>query len=348
MFFSMADADEKKEFVFEPLFNGVEAVKAEYVERCKEKNMSWSYVKKKPGLDIRYYINLYRQIKKAKPQIVFLHGGAAAFPAWLAKKTTASIKKIIVRETQANHLKTTIDWVNLAAAMLVADTMVYLSEDYKQQLKTKFKFLYSEKRTVVIPNGINLQLYNRVGLPDITRGINLGMQSRLIDIKDHISLLEAFAILTKQQRSIPLHLFIAGDGAYMETLMQHAANLHIADKVTFTGMLEEPELVNLLHQLHIYIHASLGETMSTSIMQAMACGKTIIASDVPGINNMIEHEVTGLLVPAKNASALATAIEHLLNNPKLCKQLADNACNFAALHYSGKKMLDNYKVIFTS
>ncbi|MBK7557617.1 MAG: glycosyltransferase [Chitinophagaceae bacterium] len=49
----------------------------------------------------------------------------------------------------------------------------------------------------------------------------------------------------------------------------------------------------------------LGETMSTAIMQAMACGKPIIASDVPGIDNMIEHDITGILVPAKNAVALA-------------------------------------------
>ena len=112
-------------------------------------------------------------------------------------------------------------------------------------------------------------------------------------------------------------------------------------------MLEEKALVIFLQQLNIYVHASLGETMSTSIMQAMACGKPIIASDVPGINNMIENNVTGVLVPAKNAGAMVEAIMLLINNPMLANKLAANAFNFALENYSNKKMLDNYKTIFT-
>ena len=147
---------------------------------------------------------------------------------------------------------------------------------------------------------------------------------------------------------MPLFLQIAGDGAYKETLLKHAATLNITNRVSFTGMLEEKALVVFLQQTTIYIHASLGETMSTAIMQAMACGKAIIASDVPGINNMIEHNVTGILVPPKNAAALAAAITALINNPVLGNQLAANAFNFAAANYSGKKMLNNYKAIFTN
>jgi glycosyltransferase involved in cell wall biosynthesis len=113
-------------------------------------------------------------------------------------------------------------------------------------------------------------------------------------------------------------------------------------------MLEEKELVTFLHNVDIYIHASLGETMSTAIMQAMACGKPIIASDVMGISNMIENNVTGILVPPKNVTAMAEALLHLINNAELAKQLAANAFNFAATNYSNKKMLANYKVIFTN
>ncbi|MBK8495622.1 MAG: glycosyltransferase family 4 protein [Chitinophagaceae bacterium] len=55
-----------------------------------------------------------------------------------------------------------------------------------------------------------------------------------------------------------------------------------------------------LQSLDIYVHASLGETMSTAIMQAMACKLPIVASDVNGINNMIIHGKTGILVPTHN------------------------------------------------
>lgn len=346
VFFSMVDADKDDEFVFEVLFNGIEEVKEEYKQRCIEENINWHFIKKRAGLDLSYYFKLFRQIKKSQPEIIFLHGGAAALPAKLAKITSKGIKKIIVRETQANHLKTFIDWIYLATAMLVADSMVYLSSDYKQQVKTKLRFLYSEKGTAVIPNGINLNIFKRSSTFGDPSKIMLGMQSRLISIKDHLTLLDAFALLLKKDLRVAVELAIAGDGAFKETLLKHTRSLHIADKVIFTGMLEEKELVIFLQRLDIYIHASLGETMSTAIMQAMACGKPVIGSDVPGINNMIENNVTGILVPPKNATAMAEAIWLLMNNQELANKLAGNAFTFAETNYSNKRMLDSYKAIF--
>ena len=344
VFFSMVDAAETGELEFEALFNGVENVKEEYIRNCKDKNIAWNFVKKRPGLDIAYYVNLYRQIKRSKPQIIFLHGGAAAIPARLAKMSSKGIRRIVVRETQANHLKTKIDWLYLATAMIVADTMVYLSREYQQQVKTKLNFLYRENKSVVIPNGIDLNTFTKTVEKPNGEQIILGMQSRLIPIKDHLTLLSAVALL--KEKEINVHLIIAGDGAFKETLIQHTRELNILDKVTFTGMLEEKALVSFLQQLDIYIHASLGETMSTAIMQAMACGKPVIASDVPGINNMVDNNITGILVPAQKAEEMAAAILQLINSPQLAEELANHAFVFAKENYSNKIMLDRYNVIF--
>lgn len=346
VFFSMVEANENHEYAFEALFNGVEQVKEEYISRCAEKKVSWHYIKKNPGFDAGYYLNLYRAMKKCKPQIIFLHGSAAALPAKLAKLTTGSIKKIIVRETQANHLKTKIDWLYLATAMATADKMVYLSCEYKEQVRSKMGWLYKEKNSRVIPNGIDLETFKKGAVPENGPVLLLGMQSRLTGIKDHLTLLDALALLLKQELPAKPHLLIAGDGEYKDTLVRHTASLGISSNVTFTGMLEEKDLVPFLQKLDIYIHASLGETMSTAIMQAMACGKPVIASDVPGINNMIINNQTGLLVPAKNAKALCNAVQQLANNRPLSGVLADNAFTFATKNYSNKKMLQRYNEIF--
>lgn len=348
VFFSLADADKDKEYSLAALFNGIEDVREEYRQRCDEKKILWSFIKKKPGLDIRYYIKLYRQIKKSDAQIIFLHGAAAVIPARLAKLTGSRIQKIIVRETQANHLKSFADRAYLVAGILFADKMVFLSDAYKAEVKASHKLIFRDKKTAVIPNGINLDLFSPSSAKEKKADIILGMQSRLIAIKDHITLLDAFALLLQKELPSSLKLMIAGDGAYRAKLEQHAENLKISDKVIFTGMLPERELVNFLQQVDIYIHASLGETMSTAIMQAMACAKPIIASDVPGINNMIEHEVTGILVPVKNAEVMVAAVLQLINDTNLCNHIAGNAFNFAAANYSNKKMFDNYKAIFSN
>ena len=83
-------------------------------------------------------------------------------------------------------------------------------------------------------------------------------------------------------------------------------------------------------------------------MQAMACGLPIIASDVPGINNMIINNKTGILVPVKNEKLMADTIMYLVNNNSLATGLSENAFKFAKMHYSNVTMFKKYKELFTA
>lgn len=347
VFFSMVSADKKKEFEYEALFNGVEDVREEYKERCTKYNIAWDVIKKKPGLDISYYIQLYKKIKTSKADYIFLHGGNAIIPARLAKLFSNSIKIILVRETQANHLKTKADWIRLSLCMMFAGKMVYLSDEYKSEVKNTLKWLFRTKYTLVIPNGIDLDIFNPAAKKD-NSSIVLGMQSRLIDIKDHTTLLKAFALLNSKAFNLPLKLYLAGDGACKDELINTAERLGITNNTYFLGMINEKDVVNFLNSLNIYIHASLGETMSTAIMQAMACGKPVVASDVAGINNMIENNVNGLLVPVKNEIKLAAVLEELIINLDEGERLGKAALLFAENNFSNLTMFERYKQAFLS
>lgn len=345
VFFSMVNADTTGTFEYEALFNGIEDIRTEYIERCSRQGIPWNFVKKKPGLDIGFYRNLVAAIKKSDADIIFLHGSTQVLWAKLAMVSGKHKRLLIVRETQANLLKTTQDWVWLKAAMLLADKIVFLSEAYKQEIKKKLPYLYKESKIELIPNGIDLEKFKPVFKMSKEK-IVLGMQSRLVKIKDHITLLQAFALVTGQNSNTEYRLKIAGDGEYRTTLEEYAEKLNIAQKVEFTGMLNEDDLVDFIQSLDIYIHASLGETMSTAIMQAMACGLPIIASDVDGINNMIQENVTGLLVPVKNREKLAAAIDKIVSDNSFADKLSKNALNFAAANYSNLTMYNCYGKIF--
>ena len=200
---------------------------------------------------------------------------------------------------------------------------------------------------MVIPNGIDTQKFNWEK-DNTGPHIVIGMQSRIVNIKDHSTLLQAFAYLLQSglyDKKKPV-LKIAGDGDRKAQLEIFAKELGIEKQVVFTGMLSEDELVYFLQELDIYVHASYGETMSTAIMQAMACRKAIIASDVPGINNMLIHNNTGLLVPVENATAMYEAFNLLLNDSIFSEQIATNAYSFAIKNYSNAMMFNNYKKIF--
>ena len=345
VFFSMVKADIKREMEYEAVFFGIEDVRDEYIEQCAENNIKYLSAKKKPGIDIRYYILILKYIKNSKPDVVLLHGGAYISLAKIAGFFSKKKCKIVIRETQANHLKTKAQWINLIFAMLLADKIVCLTKEFNEQIRKKIKLLYKSKKVIVIPNGIDLTVFKVKEKKVETTEFNIGMQSRIISIKDHITLLTAFAIVKQSEYSSGklLKLKIAGDGELKTELLELAVKLGISDDVVFTGMLQQADLIDFLQSLDLYIHASLGETMSTAIMQAMACELPVIASDVDGINNMITKSVTGILVPPQNASLLAEAIIDCITNPIMRQWISGNAYQYALNHFSNETMLQAYK-----
>jgi glycosyltransferase involved in cell wall biosynthesis len=347
VFFSMADADTAKQNQYEVIFFGTDEVREGYTEMAKQRNIPWFYVPKKPGLDLGAYSMIEKIIRDRQPDVIFLHSSSYIFPV---KKATLFISKkirIIVRESHANHLKTKQNWLGLCISLITAGKVVFLSIEYRDVIKKKLSFLFSEKRTAVIPNGIDLDVYKPAERFE-HESLNIGMQSRLSENKDHKTLINAFALLLKTYTGIPVKLFIAGDGTCRPQLEKQVQDLNIGYAVIFTGMLEETSLPAFINSLDIYVHATLGETMSTAIMQVMACRKAIVASNVLGVDNMIQNNETGLLVPVKNAEALCEAVLKLIDNTKLADTLADNACNFAKDNYSNKIMLERYNKIFNA
>jgi glycosyltransferase involved in cell wall biosynthesis len=349
VFFSLVKADAGNDHQYEAIFNGIEDVKQEYIDECKRHDIPWHFVKKKAGFDIGYYRRMVKLVRKTDADLIFLHSSGYIMPAWLGRVFGKGRKPIIVRETQANHLKTRQDRFWLAVAMFVAKKIVFLSDAYHAEIKKKLGWFCRPPKIEVIPNGLDLEFYRP--LPPATRQeFSIGMQSRLVPIKDHVTMLEAFALLLRSGLPQPktLHLKIAGDGEEMRSLRGKAASLQLGDTVQFTGMLPEAELRDLLWSLDIYVHASLGETMSTAIMQAMACGLPIIASDVRGIQNMIEDGKTGILVPVRDARAMSIAMQQLINDGTKREELGTGARRYAEEHFSANNMAAAYRALFLS
>lgn len=244
--------------------------------------------------------------------------------------------RIIVRETQANHLKTKQEWFWLGVALVLTHKIVFLSEAYNLQVKQKFGFLYRSSKAMVIPNGIDLDKFQP----------KPRAQAAEITIKDHITLIAAFDLLQERHPNQRFKLSLAGDGECMADLTRYSNTMHAKNQIFFTGLLSESALVDFMYTLNIYVHASFGETMSTAIMQAIACGLPVIASDVNGINNMLQHQKTGILVPVKNVVEMVAALERCAFDKTLSQKIAVNASQFATSHYANAAMFNKYLPIF--
>ncbi|WP_131814390.1 glycosyltransferase family 4 protein [Shimia aestuarii] len=319
--FGMLDAGFYSDAEHLVLLTGVEPPLQDYVDRLEQRNIEWRYVRKQPG---RAYVSFYKTLRRAifesDPDLVFVHG-LATIPSVVWNRTRAVV---LVRETEPQSTKSKKDWGALAVAHANVDAIVHLTEDAAKTASAKLRALHRPGKVHIIANGLDIDFFSpaRQGSHAILEGdiVRLGMVARLQPSKDHLTLIDAFDRLCSDRPSLDARLEIAGDGATLPAIEAEIESRGLQSRVTLHGTLGAEGVRDLLRSLDIYVHASLGETMSNSIMQAMAVGLPVIAGAVSGVTNMVTPDV-GILYTSRDVHALKSAIAGLLDNPEQARSL---------------------------
>ncbi len=164
----------------------------------------------------------------------------------------------------------------------------------------------------------------------------VGTVARLRPEKGLNVLLKAMPEVIKQVGEVKL--LIVGQGSEAQTLQHLARSLDIADKVIWSGF--TPDIAPLLDIMHLFVMPSLSEGLGTAVIEAAARGLPIIASRVGGILDIIEHNVSGILVKPGDSQELATAIISLAKYPELARKLALNASKISQQKFSLSHLID--------
>ncbi len=167
-----------------------------------------------------------------------------------------------------------------------------------------------------IHSGIDLKRFDNVPVaePLFPPGVRVvGTVGHLANSKGQRYLLKAAQCLIRDEPK--LGVAIVGDGELRQTLEAQAADLGIAEHVRFTGF--RRDILSLMRDFEIFVLPSYLEGLGTSVLDAMALGKPVVASRAGGIPETVQDGVTGLLVPPRDSAALAQAIGHLLQHPAL-------------------------------
>ena len=149
----------------------------------------------------------------------------------------------------------------------------------------------------------------RLGVPDDAAVI--GLVARFRPSKDHATLLRAFARLAPDYPR--LHLALVGDGPLEPTLRRLAAELGVADRVVFAGPV--PGALRPQIAFDVAVLSSTAEGFPNVVVEALAAGVPVVATDVGGVRDSVEDGRTGLLVPPRDPEALAQAVARLLADP---------------------------------
>lgn len=221
-----------------------------------------------------------------------------------------------------------------------ADYVIAVSEDVAVQLKDLFSVRREKLRLVL--NRIDVEAFrNRTADKDLKRslGIEQGEHiithvARLMPPKGHRTLLQAVHRLAAGAHP-HFKLLLVGDGLLRDELTELCQALGISDKVVFLG--SRPDIPEILAVTDIFVLPSLWEGTSLALLEAMASGRSILATDIPGNRAVIQHGYNGYLVPKADPEALARGLAFLLSNPDVASRLAINAQTTAEERFDIRK-----------
>jgi len=205
------------------------------------------------------------------------------------------------------------------------------------------------ERFAVIPNAVpaaapstitRRELLDQLGLPDGVRLIGLlGRFWRQKRIKDAIWV----ADLLKVVRS-DTHLLVLGDGPQRLRLLRFRDQVRIRDRVHFLG--RRDDALNLLPHFDVLLSTSAYEGQSNAILEAMAAGVPVVASDIPGTRDLVVHGETGYLAPVGARAEFAKYIHRLLDDPALAARLAAAGRRRAEQEFGVEKMIAGYATLY--
>jgi glycosyltransferase involved in cell wall biosynthesis len=228
--------------------------------------------------------------------------------------------------------------------------VIAISEAVKEHLIKDFRVKPEDIR--VIYNGINVdrlrtqnselktQIKESFGLG---KGPLVGIVARLSDVKGHIYLIQAMKMVLTRLPNV--QLLIVGEGRMKEALVKLTKESGIEKNVFFIP--EVCDTTEVLSIMDLFVMPSLKEGLGLSLMEAMASGLAVVASDVGGIRNLIQDGYNGLLVKPADINALSLAILEILQHPERAESLGRQAQLFISQNFSQEKMVSQTERVYS-
>ncbi len=246
-------------------------------------------------------------ILKTKPDIIIAHGGRATKFCFYAKNKKIPLVGII----HSGKLK----WVD-KANYIIALTKSMCTKAYDAGI--------DPSRLTILPNAIDssIRKYEAVGAKPTTRFIPvIGVMARFVPKKAIDVFIKSLALL--KTKGIECDAIIGGRGDEEENLHALVDKYHLQENIQFIGWVHDKK--EFFDKIDIFCHPSIEEPFGVMILEAMLFDKPIIAAEAEGPKEIITNMKDGILVPINSPTAMAEAIEELINDKALANSLADKA-----------------------
>lgn len=186
-----------------------------------------------------------------------------------------------------------------------------LSTSHVMALETK---QYTSKEIHITPFGIDVSKFKKKEVESIfhSETIVIGTVKTLSSKYGIDYLIKAFKIVKEKHTDLPLKLMIVGEGEDKIKLISLCKNLDIVNDVVFVGNVANDLVPNYINMMDVYVALSISESFGVAIVEASACEKPVVVSNVGGLPEVVDNNTTGFVVESKNPQEAANAIQKLI------------------------------------
>ncbi|MBC8285388.1 MAG: glycosyltransferase [Nitrospinae bacterium] len=283
------------------------------------------------------FIELFKILRNEKPDLIHTHGKGPG----LYGRLLGWMLGIPVVHTFHGFQYKLLPIFNRLFYLFIENILTLLTPHHifvgnGEKGKAKILKFLKDSNSSVINNGIDLDSFENLtsadeafaalGLRDSEEVKVFGTLSRVSPEKGLTTLLQGFA---EAKKIVPhIRLIIVGDcpdehEAYIKTVKRYIHDNGLDDSVKLLGSREDA--LGLLKCIDFYISASKSEGLPYNLLEALAVGNPVVATDIPGNNDIIRKSVEGILVPVNSAKSLAHGLLNLLElSPEECKAMEQN------------------------
>lgn len=293
------------------------------------------------------------QLREFRPDIIHSHGEFTDIAAILLKRRLGAHYLVRTRHS-------IVEWPKRPALGRifghwlypgVFDAEIAVSKSAAMALDRRVLAHWLNRRACTIHNAIDFDRFEssvtdrvsireRLDLPGQVPV--LGTIGSLVKLKGYDTLLNGLSYILQTFNDV--YLIIIGDGPERARLESLARELDVQERVRFMGAHTHVE--QIMPAFDLFVSSSLVEGLPTVILESIAAGIPVIATDIPGNKEVIEDGVTGRLVPPEDPQALTAAIVDALRSPDLTQVMARNARQIADSRFAIRTIAAQYVTLF--
>lgn len=299
-----------------------------------------------PKVDPVWIVRLAGALGADRPALLHTHLFGDSLHGYLASRLLGGIPVVMTLHNVAGF-HSRLQRVGYRWLLRRVDRVVACSEAVRRSFEEGEGGSGSGIETV--PNGVDeeqeapdrLAARHALGVDD--DAILLGGIGRLVEQKGFADLISALALVATDRQDVQLVLL--GDGPLRESLRARAVQEGVGDRVRFAGF--RSAVRALLAAFDVIVFSSLDEGLPMALLEAMAAGRCIIATNVGGVGEAIRDGREGVLVPPRNPSVLAAALRSVVGDPELRARLGEAARRRCLEEFTARRMADRYASIYT-